>query len=224
MQYKPGERVVSPNGDVWIVDFYDSCWDIYTLTLEADSQFHNKVSGPQMSRFIPATLPASITTGPKFKVGDIVCHIPDPFCVIEIVVVYPINRMYGFQTVPSLTGAVYTLPWADIDPHYTYHTGASAVVPSLTPISIGQAKAAAQAKKPVVYGLTDTPKTSEGVTCPQCQGPMVKAKATVSGDEYDYCRTCKKEMKEMSKYSMTFAESQKYLDTSVIRFLIGDYK
>ncbi len=37
------------------------------------------------------------------------------------------------------------------------------------------------------------------MTCPQCKNLMVKAKATNFGEEYDYCRTCKKELKEMAE-------------------------
>ena len=37
------------------------------------------------------------------------------------------------------------------------------------------------------------------MTCPTCSNDMVKAKATDFGEEYDYCRTCKKELKEMAK-------------------------
>lgn len=33
--------------------------------------------------------------------------------------------------------------------------------------------------------------------CPTCETDMVKAKATAFGEEYDYCRSCKKELKEM---------------------------
>lgn len=35
------------------------------------------------------------------------------------------------------------------------------------------------------------------MNCPQCSTEMVKAKATSFGEEYDYCRTCKKEHKEL---------------------------
>lgn len=37
------------------------------------------------------------------------------------------------------------------------------------------------------------------MTCPQCNSEMVKAKATDFGQEYDYCRGCKKELSEMIK-------------------------
>lgn len=35
------------------------------------------------------------------------------------------------------------------------------------------------------------------MNCPQCAMEMIKAKATNFGEEYDYCRTCKKELSEM---------------------------
>lgn len=35
--------------------------------------------------------------------------------------------------------------------------------------------------------------------CPVCSGEMVKARATSFGEEYDYCRACKKELKEMHR-------------------------
>lgn len=36
------------------------------------------------------------------------------------------------------------------------------------------------------------------MNCPQCSNEMIKAKATDFGKEYFYCRTCKKELAEMS--------------------------
>jgi hypothetical protein len=33
--------------------------------------------------------------------------------------------------------------------------------------------------------------------CPQCSNDMIRTKATAFGEEYDYCRTCKKELKEL---------------------------
>jgi hypothetical protein len=35
------------------------------------------------------------------------------------------------------------------------------------------------------------------VKCPACDSEMVKARATNHGPDYDYCRTCKKEMSEL---------------------------
>lgn len=35
------------------------------------------------------------------------------------------------------------------------------------------------------------------MNCPVCANSMVKARATSFGEEYDYCRTCKKELAEM---------------------------
>ena len=35
--------------------------------------------------------------------------------------------------------------------------------------------------------------------CPSCSEPMVVAKATDFGEEYHYCRKCKKELKELYK-------------------------
>lgn len=35
------------------------------------------------------------------------------------------------------------------------------------------------------------------MSCPTCTAEMVKARATAFGEEYDYCRSCKKELKEM---------------------------
>ncbi len=39
------------------------------------------------------------------------------------------------------------------------------------------------------------------MNCPNCKNQMVKAKATDFGEEYDYCRVCKKELKEMQSYA-----------------------
>ncbi len=39
------------------------------------------------------------------------------------------------------------------------------------------------------------------MNCPQCSNEMVKARATARGDEYDYCRTCRKELSEMQPKS-----------------------
>ncbi len=33
--------------------------------------------------------------------------------------------------------------------------------------------------------------------CPQCSNDMIKTKATAFGEEYDYCKQCKKELKEL---------------------------
>jgi hypothetical protein len=35
------------------------------------------------------------------------------------------------------------------------------------------------------------------MNCPSCASQMVKARATAFGDEYSYCRVCKKELKEI---------------------------
>lgn len=37
------------------------------------------------------------------------------------------------------------------------------------------------------------------MNCPQCKNEMVKARATNFGQDYDYCRVCKKEHSEMIK-------------------------
>lgn len=42
------------------------------------------------------------------------------------------------------------------------------------------------------------------MNCPQCKNLMVKAKATAFGEEYDYCRTCKKELKEFKVEDAAF--------------------
>lgn len=36
--------------------------------------------------------------------------------------------------------------------------------------------------------------------CPQCSTEMIKARATNFGEEYDYCKVCKKELKEMAPF------------------------
>lgn len=35
------------------------------------------------------------------------------------------------------------------------------------------------------------------MNCPECNSPMIRAKATSFGEEYDYCRSCKKELSEI---------------------------
>jgi hypothetical protein len=39
------------------------------------------------------------------------------------------------------------------------------------------------------------------INCPQCSKPMIKS-YMLSGDEFDYCRTCKKELSEMQVQSI----------------------
>lgn len=40
------------------------------------------------------------------------------------------------------------------------------------------------------------------MNCPACNGLMIKARATNFGSEYDYCRTCKKELSELGSQTM----------------------
>lgn len=47
------------------------------------------------------------------------------------------------------------------------------------------------------------------MNCPTCKNEMVKAKATNFGDEYDYCRTCKKELKEMEAPCLVVKDVEK---------------
>lgn len=35
------------------------------------------------------------------------------------------------------------------------------------------------------------------MNCPVCTNPMIRTRATSYGEEYDYCRTCKKELSEL---------------------------
>ena len=35
------------------------------------------------------------------------------------------------------------------------------------------------------------------MNCPQCNSEMIRAQATDFGEAYDFCRTCKKELKEL---------------------------
>ena len=43
------------------------------------------------------------------------------------------------------------------------------------------------------------------MNCPVCLNLMIKAKATNFGEEYDYCRTCKKELSELGGKNQTEA-------------------
>jgi hypothetical protein len=42
--------------------------------------------------------------------------------------------------------------------------------------------------------------------CPVCKTQMIKAQATQFGEEYDYCRVCKKELKELEKSEDPFSK------------------
>lgn len=37
------------------------------------------------------------------------------------------------------------------------------------------------------------------MNCPQCSNPMIVTRATAFGEDYHYCRACKKEAKELIK-------------------------
>ena len=54
------------------------------------------------------------------------------------------------------------------------------------------------------------------MNCPQCQRLMIKAQATDFGEHYDYCRQCKKELKEMQAPTTELGSIVLY-DNKVVR-------
>lgn len=60
------------------------------------------------------------------------------------------------------------------------------------------------------------------MNCPQCQTEMVKARATNFGEEYDYCRSCKKELKELQQAKVAPKDNRNELiGESVAQFKVG---
>ncbi len=65
--------------------------------------------------------------------------------------------------------------------------------------------------------------------CPQCKDVMVLAQATSFGEQYHYCRTCKKELSEMATpldlpntaYPMFDAPSMVIPDERPVMFIYG---
>lgn len=57
--------------------------------------------------------------------------------------------------------------------------------------------------------------------CPQCSNSMIKTKATDNGPEYDYCRTCKKELLEMIPLDPNFIGAD-YGDCDTTVVITGD--
>src|SRR5271165_5521923 len=55
------------------------------------------------------------------------------------------------------------------------------------------------------------------MNCPQCSNPMILTRATNFGDEYEYCRQCKKELKEMKIAPIKGTETQ---PDSALEFLL----
>lgn len=43
------------------------------------------------------------------------------------------------------------------------------------------------------------------MTCPQCSGDMILTRATAFGDEYHYCRVCRKELAELMVLEVPYA-------------------
>lgn len=44
------------------------------------------------------------------------------------------------------------------------------------------------------------------MNCPKCQNDMIKTRAKNNGEEFDYCRTCKKELAEIEEeFAVAFA-------------------
>jgi hypothetical protein len=53
------------------------------------------------------------------------------------------------------------------------------------------------------------------MNCPICKNEMVKARATNFGEDYDYCRTCKKELKELQAQPIYVEEVKAVVDDSM---------
>ena len=64
------------------------------------------------------------------------------------------------------------------------------------------------------------------MNCPICSNKMIKTKATAFGDEYDYCRTCKKELKEMqiSSSKLNNVNSIKRVGSDIDTIKLGKYR
>jgi len=56
------------------------------------------------------------------------------------------------------------------------------------------------------------------MNCPQCFAPMSRAKATDFGEEYHYCRGCKKELSELSLQKNTLSDSSSHGPKSLREF------